>query len=263
MPSYESRSSYQVDRDVRDWTRLLDHIEHRDPAGVFWPIVGPRRSGKTWALKALAAKLAPRASHYQLLSRIYAAQGPGLDTIADTLTSEHVLLLDEPGFALFRPAPDNDRSYLPDDPRDDIDALIQALARLHDRGVRIVMAMTPAEWRALLRADRGRDHVSPHDLSHALGPLTADQALQIARDDEARALVGRLPSPWTRSPFLLTWLLHHAFVDGTPHDDLPAFLRGFIRTVMDDDASAATRPSRATATTSCASTSTLIHHGWR
>jgi hypothetical protein len=218
MPPQAHRAEYQADRDVRDWSAIIDRIQHQPPAGILWPIVGPRRSGKTWALKALKTRFGTEAG-YQLLSRLYGDGGTSLHPLHADLMDKRILLLDEPGLALFEPSPDGDGRYLPDRPRADITTFIATLAELHSQGRTIVLAMTPAEWRALFRADGARNHISRHDLEYVLGPLTRAQALTLADTAERQTIVERLPPGWTRSPFLLTWLLEWAFLPKPDHTD--------------------------------------------
>ncbi|MCA9694150.1 MAG: hypothetical protein KC636_31480, partial [Myxococcales bacterium] len=57
MATFNPQRSYRRDRDVRDWAELRDLVIDSDPRGLFWPLVGTRRSGKTWALRGVAALL--------------------------------------------------------------------------------------------------------------------------------------------------------------------------------------------------------------
>lgn len=228
MPPQAHRASYRADRDVRDWTTVVDRIQHQSSAGVLWPIVGPRRSGKTWALKALQACFGDEHAGYLLLSRLYGNGGTGLHPLPPDLQGKGILLLDEPGLALFEPSAHDGLAYSPDHPRPDIHALITTLAALQSQGHTLVMAMTPAEWRALVHADGHRGHVSRHDLDDILVPLTRAQALTLAASPERQALVERLPADWTRSPFLLTWLLEWSFQPGLDRNDVDDLLPRFI-----------------------------------
>ena len=49
---YNPKMSYKPELDVRAWGDVAELLADSDPHGLFWPLVGPRRSGKTWALKA-------------------------------------------------------------------------------------------------------------------------------------------------------------------------------------------------------------------
>lgn len=209
---HDPHLSYDVDRDVRDWTSLVDRIQRGTPGGLFWPLVGPRRSGKSWALAAVHQRLGDRARCLDLKD---------FETLPDP--DREFVLVDEPGKFLFVPATHApDRSRRPDPDR--IANFLAWCRRLRDRPCRTLIAMSPAEWLALARHPGAR--VDERDLQPHLRPLAVDQALRIARHDSARALLQQLRDrhpDWLRNPFLVTCLL--AYADESPGDrELPEFL---------------------------------------
>jgi hypothetical protein len=55
MSAFDLQRGYAPDLNVRDFSRLVDTLLHsRKPReGVLYPLIGARRAGKTWALKAI------------------------------------------------------------------------------------------------------------------------------------------------------------------------------------------------------------------
>lgn len=211
--TYDPRRGYTRTQDVRDWTALVDDLADDRPTGILWPLIGLRRAGKTWALHAVRNHLkdrgdGARASYLQL--RDARAR---IDSVAD----DGFALLDEPGQRL----------------EDGAAAFLDACERLRQRGVRVLLALTPAEWRALRDADRACGiRIDAKDERHILGPIGPDEAARMgARHAAAPAFVawlGKTAPAWTRSPFLLElilsvaeegdlWSTPDAAIDGACH----------------------------------------------
>ena len=177
--SFDSTRSYDARLDVRDWTQWNNRLRGQ-PEGVLWALVGPRRSGKTWALRAL-----------QNLDTDYVdlkGDPAGLDA-----PTKACLLVDEPGPFLHR----------------DSLGLIERCIALKKRGIRILVAMTPGEWECLAELDPQEKYVKARDRL-ALSPLSDDQALRLARLSWAAELLKALPIDWRRNPFLLELLFETA-----------------------------------------------------
>lgn len=175
--------------DARDRQAALDQIQHLPPHGHLWPLVGARRSGKTWTLQALERHLNQNepgcASYKAALS---------LDFQLDSLPEVRYLLLDEPYFAA-----EGGR---------DITAFLEWCARRHEKKTRIIVAMSPAEWKCLLQVGKGTGNVSRKDLLY-VEPLTPTESRRVARRipwaEQILAEPG-LPEGWAASPYLLELL---------------------------------------------------------
>ncbi len=195
MTVFDARSDYQAARDVRDHRPILDLLGSLPQKGVLWPVVGARRAGKTWTLRALerlARDRPPRPPTYLDLRRARTAlprPAPG-----------SCLLLDEPQLS-----PEGTAGR-------DAAELLRWCQKLHADGTTIVLAMSPAEWVALAKAGEPSSLVSAQDLRF-LQPLTPAQAEALARTKEAKELLPRLPALWQRSPFLLELVFETAEVD--------------------------------------------------
>lgn len=222
---YDPRRKYSAALDVRDWTELADRIRGEDPEGALWPLVGPRRSGKTWALRGLAAQLGGSA----LFIDLHDHGDLGKLARRPNVRQSTILLLDEPGRHLFAPG-----EVGPATPRivvaREAERFLAWCRDLRDDGRRVVLAMSPAEWSALRAHGRQDNHVNDKDLQPHLRPLDLDQARRIAGLDHppALALVERLARDrrgWLQSPFLLTLALEAAaqrgHLDGPGEPALP------------------------------------------
>src|SRR5690349_12184243 len=53
MGAFNVRKPYSPERDVRSHGHLLDLLQSLPDNGVLFPLVGARRAGKTWTLKAI------------------------------------------------------------------------------------------------------------------------------------------------------------------------------------------------------------------
>lgn len=192
--TFDSTRTYQAALDVRDWQRWRSKLQG-EPEGCLWVLIGPRRSGKTWALKALESRDA-----------VYV----NLQQAPNGLNLEHrssCLLIDEPGALLVQ-----ERL-----------AFVTRCADLKRSGVRVLFAMTPKEWQFLTELDPEERHVKARDCLTL--PLLSDaQASRIARVDWARALLPVLPSDWRNNPFLLELLLETAENAEELRDDLETLL---------------------------------------
>ncbi len=172
---FDTTRSYRKDLDVRDWTLWKDRLLEEQPNGPFWVILGPRRFGKTWALRGIEALLSKFARYVDL----------GAEPDALNETSQSILLLDEPGRAL----------------KADARAFVERCRSLSER-TKIVLAVTPREWAQLVAAvpELARNLRLDRQL---LPPLTPDQALTLARTKKSQDILRNLPTSWTLSSFLL------------------------------------------------------------
>ena len=68
---FNSRGNYHSFPNVRDFEYLLNPL--RDPKvfpqGAFWPLVAPRRAGKTWALCCVAGRTGWRLGQTRRIAR--------------------------------------------------------------------------------------------------------------------------------------------------------------------------------------------------
>jgi len=179
-------------QDVRDVSQLVAATKDGPQNGDLRCVIGCRRSGKTWALRAVEHALQQEPVLFVDLRD---------EPLPDLVPKDSVLLLDEPGRCL----------------RDDVEApaFLQRCAQLRRRhGCRILCAASPCEWELLQRHSRAGAVASKRD-SHYLEPLDEKQALRLARTTEAAALLAQLPDAWRRHPFLLELL----FVIAESDDD--------------------------------------------
>ena len=193
MRAFDVRRPYSPERDVRDHGHLLDLLLSLPAHGVVWPLVGARRAGKTWTLKALEHHLGSAggtAVRYMDLRKA----GPTLPVVPSGIT----LLLDEPQLAGKGGSPRDATAFL---------RWCDDLYRANPRGLR---AMSPAEWVALERAAGGDAGLLSSRDMRFLDPLTPDEALKLARTDASRALLPELPAIWRRNPFLLEFVFELA-----------------------------------------------------
>jgi 3',5'-cyclic AMP phosphodiesterase CpdA len=206
MGIFRVNRRYTPELDVRDRDDLLQRIESQPPNGVLWPLVAARRAGKTWTLAAIEHRfneLQPGSARFFDVNR----QG-ALPTKSE---AAQCLLLDEPEAALVR----------------DAKGFLDRCAELHAAGVNLVVAMTPAEWELLTKAEKGA-RVSVKDLLF-IPPLKPAEAKKLARTKQAAALLKRLPPIWQRSPFLLELVFEMA--EASP--DLAKDTRALLRTIID------------------------------
>lgn len=211
MGIFRVNRPYAPDLDVRDREDLLTRIESQPPNGVLWPLVAARRAGKTWTLRAIEHRfneVQPGSARFIDINRAGSLPPSG--------EAAQCLLIDEPEGALLRDA----RGFL------------DRCAELHAANVNLVVAMTPAEWELLTKAEKG-SRVSARDLLF-IPPLKPAEAKKLARTRQAAALLRRLPSRWQRSPFLLELVFETAEASA----DLARDTRSLLRAVIDrcDDA---------------------------
>ena len=202
---YNPKRSYKPELDVRAWGDVAELLADSDPHGLFWPLVGPRRSGKTWALKGVQHVLGKARARVVDLNRH--AHGD----LGKHRVDRDLLLLDEPGRLLFRAQAVGRAAREAD--RDGIRRFFAWCQELRDDDRRLLIAMTPAEWGALCLVGRGDGRISDKDLQPHLAPLRPEQALAIARDDDAAALLRRVEArapDWLRNPYLVWHLLDRA-----------------------------------------------------
>src|SRR5262249_27742907 len=108
------------------------------PEGVLWLFRSSRRGRKTWTLKGIEHRLTPTVARHldlRIQSLPNKPPAPGF-----------CLLLDEPSKLLCE--------------KKSAKTFLQQCARLHERNVRIVLALTPRELSLLEEADTDRTLVS-------------------------------------------------------------------------------------------------------
>jgi len=186
MPVFDARAEYTAKRDVRYHGELLQLLKNPPQRSVLYPLVGARRAGKTWKLKALEllqnGRRTPGAAHFLDLKQL----GPNLPDQPPA----RCLLLDEPELTGEGPRLRNPHEFL-------------AWCRKQKaQGATLLLAMSPAEWTVLRAADEAGTLVSVQDLRY-LDALTGEQARLLARTDQARTLLPGLPEAWRKIPFLL------------------------------------------------------------
>lgn len=190
---FNSRGTYHSFPNVRDFDYLLNPL--RDPRvfprGAFWPLVGARRAGKTWALCAIEDALGQK-----IVKRIE-LRNEGLPK----QVRENILLIDEPGAALER----------------DPDGFVErcdVLKRRQIRPVKILVAMSPGEWAGLVARNLPQNYFDPKDVCylHPLNPAEQQRLRDaaIAREPWAGPALDALPSDWRRQPFLQLLVLEIA-----------------------------------------------------
>jgi hypothetical protein len=144
MTIFDARADYDSTRDVRDVDDLVKLVSKRPEGGVLFPLVGARRAGKRWALKAIESKLQRlpgRTVQYMDLRQYH-------ESLPDMLEGE-CLLLDEPeltgtGKRVRDPA-----------------AFLRWCKSAHESRKVLLLAMSPAEWAVLQRADESSVQVTP------------------------------------------------------------------------------------------------------
>ncbi|MFO7566390.1 MAG: metallophosphoesterase [Enhygromyxa sp.] len=190
------------------------------PNALFWPILGARRSGKTWALQALEAAIK---TNGVAAAFVVLRDARSLDEIE--LPDAKVLLLDEPGKHLFRDGQPEDEirrfGRAPDTAA--IERFLQWCKKRKHAGKHLTLALTPAEWVALLEVGRERAFVDPARVEDGrLGPLQPTAHAKIQAEPAAHALYEQLPKRWRRNPFLLTQILSFALEAPGKHAQQPS-----------------------------------------
>ena len=180
--AYDARRQWIDVLDVRreHWLAWADRLRHEAPEGAFWPLVGTRRSGKTWALRGIHAQV-PEAARLDL-------RGKKLSAVRQA--ARDILLLDEPGPLLLHEGP----------------ALLDTLVGLREEGARILIAMSPREWAEIAALRPEGPEVCLKDL-YTMPALSVDGAARLARTPRGADLLASLPPGWTHNPFLLELLL--------------------------------------------------------
>lgn len=205
MPNeFDPQRQYDPMFDVRDWTTLLDRVR-RLPSGVLWPILGARRAGKTWALRALEAQL----EHPHFIdARQVPAIGDGLEIEPQT----RVILFDELGPHLFVEPPPGEEFHRHRPREESIEGFVHWCRDQKRQNRVVIVALTPAEWHALQgHRSKWSPFIPSADLQVALTALRPAQARKLAgRTQRGEQVVEKLLAEepdWCRNPFLLTLLL--------------------------------------------------------
>jgi 3',5'-cyclic AMP phosphodiesterase CpdA len=186
MTEFDAKDTrYDASRDVRDHTHLIRLLRALPQEGVLFPLVGTRRAGKTWALKALesALKQIPGKTALYVDLRRLPSELPGA-------FAEECLLLDEPELSGEGTRVRDSKGFL------------RWCLKLYESKKILLVAMSPAEWVALQQAGEPLKFVSPRELQF-LKPLDAVQAEHLARTEQAKQLLPRLGDQWKKNPFLL------------------------------------------------------------
>ena len=198
---FEWIKTYDHAHELRDWNTLVSIVQ-RPPLGSVHALLGARRSGKTWALAALRAAIGTQARVLDL--RNYQDQLPNIE--ADT----RIVFVDEPGPWIFESghSPEHVKQHGLRLAAGRILQLLDWCRELRHRDVKVTMALTSAEWSALLDAGKAAGIIEPDDLQEGrLGPLTRAAAQKVARTPAAARLFEQLSDEWTRNPFLLNLIL--------------------------------------------------------
>jgi len=206
---------YDASFELRDW-HALSLVVRAAPHGVFWPILGARRSGKTWALKAIEEAIGKDNAIHVKLNQI----SPGRLRLPKAAQKHKYLLFDEPSRHLFLRTPEHElkKSGWQRNIHTTM-AFLEWCRKLSDDDRVITLALTPAEWAALRVAGEGDGFVAAKDLEYdRLGPLTLEQAERLPRTPAERQLFDMLPERWRRNPFLLVAIFRHAL-------DAPGFCK--------------------------------------
>lgn len=182
---FDPTRAWRRNLDVRHWDDWEDRLRGF-PNGAFWSVVGPRRSGKSWALHAIRDRCRDILGTAHLIDL---RQPNWLDAIKNTNCI--CILLDEPGY--YTQSEELARQ------------LISDCARYRQQNVKIVMTMSPREWSFLSMADTHGYSVQARDLL-PLAPLNATQARKLARQSWAEGLLDQLDPSWQRNAFLLELL---------------------------------------------------------
>lgn len=192
---------YDPSHELRDWAMLVNKVK-RLPVGSAHGLLGARRSGKTWALAALHAAVGPEGTVLDLRNHSEGLPNIGPDT--------RYVLVDEPGGWLFEAdEPTRVKQHGLRMAAGRILQLLDWCRELRRRNVAVTIALTSAEWSALLDAGRPPGIIDPEDLEDGrLGPLTREGAAKIAKTSAALALFEQLPDAWTQNPFLLNLIMH-------------------------------------------------------
>jgi hypothetical protein len=185
MPIYDARAEYEPRRDVRDHRELTKLLRKPPQRSVLYPLVGARRGGKTWTLRAL--ELLQNGKKKGVAQYVDLRQ---LDGGLPAVPPAPCLLLDEPELT-------GEGSR-----RRDAGELLAWCRRQKAQGATLLLAMSPAEWAALRAADAAGALVSVQDLRF-LAALSAEQAQKVARTEQAAAILAGLPAEWRRIPFLI------------------------------------------------------------
>jgi predicted MPP superfamily phosphohydrolase len=190
---FNSRGNYHSFPNVRDFDDLLRPL--RDPKvfpqGAFWPLVGTRRAGKTWALCAIEDAL-----DREMVKRVELRD----DDLPRRL-GRNILLIDEPGAALER----------------DPGGFVERCDALKNRPigpVKILVAMSPGEWAGLVALNLPPKYFYPKDVCylHPLRPAEQQRLRDaaIAREVWAGPVLDALLADWRRQPFLQLLVLEIA-----------------------------------------------------
>ncbi|PRQ08763.1 metallophosphoesterase [Enhygromyxa salina] len=206
-------SKYHADYELRNWDALVQTVQTM-PHGVFWPLLGARRSGKTWALNAIEAAIGPANAAHVTLDQIDAKK----QELPEHARGRTVLLFDEPGSVLFHDtAPEQVMNKGWELNVEGAKQFVEWCQRLKHTGTIVTLALTPAEWHALREV--GGALVSSKDLEYRrLGPLSAAQSQRFPRTPTQHQLFEQLPPTWRRNPFLLAEFFRHVL--DTPEGNL-------------------------------------------
>ncbi len=188
MPHFTAGSTYRLEHDVRDHSERIDLLKSETPHGAFWLLVAPRRFGKTWALEALKRHF----TESELLS--FETAKVRSDFLKASKSRKPIVLIDEPG-KCFSNGTGYDLTLAK--------TLLERCQKLRDESKKIVISMTPRELECLRAADDADGVINDKDIT-TLGPLTNTEVTKLTgRDAWSAACVGKLPSLWTRNPYLL------------------------------------------------------------
>lgn len=232
MSVFRPSQSYRADLDIRlggartpRWIR--PPAEGAAPGSAAWLVVMPRRAGKTWLARGIAA-LRPDGGTVTVDLRSSASiRRTGLGCLTGATSAPpagegRLVVVDEP--ALARPG----------GPGVAPEALAEGLRRLGDRGATALVLATPAESALLI------PHLGPDVEGDVLRPPVLDAGecgRMAARAPQwAPALVDRLRDAepgWLHTPFLLELVLHTAEEQPALRADTEALLRAASEVAVD------------------------------
>lgn len=181
--NFDPFADYDPALDALDRSTQVRRAKGDPPGALCWVFVASRRGGKTWTLKALRHHLGAQAQYIDAQGSCFSAPSG--------LQRGDVLLIDEPGHTL------ESRGV----------AFVDECRKLQREGVRVVVAMTPAEHERLSSLCKpGVGDVSKANLPSA--PLTsAGEQKLTERDVSMRALLADVPEQWRSTPFFLELFL--------------------------------------------------------
>jgi len=212
MKKFDPRTAYRYDDDVRKQfaAELAELMHDHHPQGAYWPLIGPRRSGKTWTLHAVKHALGGKGTEAQLV----VIDGHEKELPAQQKT---VVLVDEPGRWLGKgkqPSKAKGKQFF------------AWCAAGKERGIKIMVAMSPGEYEFLSQFDEPNHR---KDRGFIRG-LTPDEGFTMASwaKEWAPKVFEQLDPAWQRHAFLLELALQQAQLRPDLCDDIAKLLAAAV-----------------------------------